>query len=268
MSCVRCIISGHVQGVWFRETTRQKAALLGLTGSAMNLPNGDVEVIACGDAQVLQELQAWLWRGSSTSQVSDVRCESLQPDVLPDAFVTGSTSTYQNPANFACAKNFTVLLTDGEPTRDVDAYDQVPKLPNFTAAMGRSSCTGGKVNGSCLDDIAEYLSKEVRDGLELARKAQLAKRSRLRVHVDDQTYKIVRFSSNSFAVDGDDAPQLRGLVDIYDGGRHLYQALIVATSFDGTNMVFEFKRNTVTALGPALDFERDENAPAGLLPAH
>jgi len=78
----------------------------------------------------------------------------------PDAFVAGSTSQYQRPGNFACAKNFTVLLTDGQPTKDHDSYDRAPTLPNFTTTMGRSSCTGGNVDGACLDDIAEYLSKE------------------------------------------------------------------------------------------------------------
>jgi len=68
--------------------------------------------------------------------------------------------TYKNPTNYACAKNFVVLLTDGAPTRDVDAYDRVKNLPSYTTTMGRSDCTGGKVDGSCLDDIAEYLSKK------------------------------------------------------------------------------------------------------------
>ena len=78
----------------------------------------------------------------------------------PDALFSNSPMIYDNPANYACAKNFTVLLTDGAPTQDVDVYDKVANLPNFTTTMGRSSCTGGNVNGACLDDIAEYLSKE------------------------------------------------------------------------------------------------------------
>ena len=78
----------------------------------------------------------------------------------PDALVSTEPMVYRNPAEFACAKNFVVLLTDGEPTRDTGAYNKVPQLPNFTTTMGRSSCTGGNVNGACLDDVAEYLSKE------------------------------------------------------------------------------------------------------------
>ena len=78
----------------------------------------------------------------------------------PDALYSNSPMVYDNPAKYACAKNFTVLLTDGEPTQDVDVYDKVKDLPNYTTTMGSSSCSGGNVNGACLDDIAEYLSKE------------------------------------------------------------------------------------------------------------
>jgi type IV pilus assembly protein PilY1 len=67
---------------------------------------------------------------------------------------------YRKPTEYACAKNFIVYLTDGEPTQDLDADDFVEKLPNWTTTLGYSGCTGGNVDGACLDDIAEYLSKE------------------------------------------------------------------------------------------------------------
>ncbi len=76
-----------------------------------------------------------------------------------DALDSQNPMVYKNPANYACAKNYTVLLTDGEPTRDTGAYNKVAGLPGFTTALGRSSCSGGNVNGACLDDISEYLSK-------------------------------------------------------------------------------------------------------------
>ena len=116
--------------------------------------------------------------------------------------------------------------------------------------------------------MSEYLSKEVREGLELARKAQLAKRSRLRVQIGDEVYPILRFSEKSFAIDAENAPHMRGLVDIFDGARHLYEALIVATSFDGHAMIYEFKRNTLATDRAPLDFARDPETPAGLLVRH
>ena len=75
------------------------------------------------------------------------------------ALVNLSPAIYKQPAEYACAKNFVVLLTDGEPTRDVDAWDRVPALPGFTAATGLGKCTGNNVNGACLDDIAHYLQE-------------------------------------------------------------------------------------------------------------
>ncbi len=74
MSCKRCIVSGRVQGVWYRDTTRRKARELGLLGSAVNLPDGTVEVIACGEPQAVAALCDWLWEGSPLSQVSEVQC--------------------------------------------------------------------------------------------------------------------------------------------------------------------------------------------------
>ena len=74
MICKRCIVSGRVQGVWYRDTTRRKALELELSGSAVNLPDGTVEVIACGEPQAVAALCDWLWEGSSLSQVAEVRC--------------------------------------------------------------------------------------------------------------------------------------------------------------------------------------------------
>ncbi|MDH3408108.1 MAG: PilC/PilY family type IV pilus protein [Gammaproteobacteria bacterium] len=76
-----------------------------------------------------------------------------------DARVSKDPLIYKQPAEYACSKNFTVLLTDGAPTEDIDAYTKVPTLPEFDTVMGRGYCDGGNVNGACLDDVSEYLSK-------------------------------------------------------------------------------------------------------------
>jgi acylphosphatase len=78
-SARRCLVSGQVQGVWYRDTTRRKAMQLGVSGSAVNLPDGRVEVIACGDPEALQALCDWLWEGSELSQVTAVECEAIEP---------------------------------------------------------------------------------------------------------------------------------------------------------------------------------------------
>ena len=108
-----------------------------------------------------------------------------------------------------------------------------------------------------------FLPKEVRDGLEAARKRDLKRKSRLRVHVDDDIFTILRFWENGFAME-EDAPKLRGLVDIYDGSRHLYQCLIIASSEEDGEMVYEFKRNTQAHDKAPLDFYRDPQTPIAL----
>lgn len=88
MTCVRCLVSGRVQGVWFRAATRERARQLGLTGRAVNLADGRVEVIACGDAAAVQALCDWLWQGPELAQVADVQCRPWDEAGFTD-FVTG-----------------------------------------------------------------------------------------------------------------------------------------------------------------------------------
>ena len=113
----------------------------------------------------------------------------------------------------------------------------------------------------------EFLSKEVREGLEAARKAALKKKSRLRVEVGDAVYPVLRFWDEGFALDAEFSPsKLRGLVDVYDGSRHIFQCLIVASTIENGELVCDFKRATAVSDRAALDFWRDENAPVAYLP--
>lgn len=75
MSSVRFIVAGRVQGVGFRAATRRQAMALGLEGLARNLPDGCVEVIACGDEAALDRLESWLRHGPPLSRVDTVRRE-------------------------------------------------------------------------------------------------------------------------------------------------------------------------------------------------
>lgn len=113
--------------------------------------------------------------------------------------------------------------------------------------------------------MSEFLPKEVREGLEKARIQTLRKKSRLRVRVGEHDFTILRYWEEGFALDVTDAPRLRGLVDVYDGARHISQCLIIASTQDEGEMVYEFKRETMTHDLPALDYERDTNAPVALI---
>jgi len=88
----RCYVSGRVQGVFYRASTRSRAEALGVTGHARNLPDGRVEVLACGPPESVEALCAWLWEGPPVAQVATVEVETLSPETLPvrpNAFATG-----------------------------------------------------------------------------------------------------------------------------------------------------------------------------------
>ncbi len=88
MPCLRCLVAGRVQGVWYRASAQRQAQALGITGYARNLADGRVEVLACGEASALERLQAWLWQGPPAAEVIDVRCEAVAGE-RPSAFMTG-----------------------------------------------------------------------------------------------------------------------------------------------------------------------------------
>jgi hypothetical protein len=114
--------------------------------------------------------------------------------------------------------------------------------------------------------MSEFLPQDVRAGLEEARKSRLGRKSRLRVTAGDETFHILRFWEDGFSLDADMATHLRGLVDIYDGSRHLYQSLIVASEVEGGELICVMKRSTAALDRAPLDFVRDDTAPVGLLP--
>ncbi len=113
--------------------------------------------------------------------------------------------------------------------------------------------------------MTTYVSKEMSAELDAARIAGLKKTSRLRVEFGDNTFKILRLWRDGFTVEAETTPQLRGLVDIYDGARHLYQCLIIADDEEAGEMRYEFKRSTAAADKAPLDFYRAPDAPIALL---
>lgn len=110
-----------------------------------------------------------------------------------------------------------------------------------------------------------FLPKEVREGLERARQRDLVKKSRLRIVADGNAYPVIRLSEVGFSLPSD-APHLRGLVDLYEGARHVAQCLVYASAEVDGEMRYEYKWRTAAADRPALDFERDEGRPVALIP--
>lgn len=70
---VRLIVEGRVQGVWYRDSTRQKAHELKLTGWVKNRRDGTVEILAEGSESSIIELKKWCNKGPPNAVVTDIK---------------------------------------------------------------------------------------------------------------------------------------------------------------------------------------------------
>lgn len=78
MKRIKAIVSGRVQGVWFRAHTRDKARELGVRGYVRNLRSGDVELVAQGDNDAVETLLEWARIGPPMAAVSEVRVSEVE----------------------------------------------------------------------------------------------------------------------------------------------------------------------------------------------
>ena len=114
----RMVASGRVQGVFFRDSTRREAQRLGVAGTASNLGDGRVEVVAEGEADAVDRLEAFVRGGPGHAEVDRVDVRDEPPEGLR-AFTTGEA---------------------GEPCQ------RCPK----PAAGARIACAGGAARGKVL----------------------------------------------------------------------------------------------------------------------
>lgn len=114
--------------------------------------------------------------------------------------------------------------------------------------------------------MLEFLPKEIAEGFEMARAKRAARKTRLRVQLGDAVFPITRLWHDGFALDAGLSPNLRGHVDIYDGARHIFRCLIVASTAENGDLICEFKRATPVSDHAPLDYWKDENAPVAFLP--
>ncbi|MEM7708780.1 MAG: acylphosphatase [Pseudomonadota bacterium] len=90
MTSRRFWIAGKVQGVFFREWTRQQANRLRLAGHALNTADGRVEVLAFGSEAALDELAEKLQQGPPAARVERVVTELVPEENPPsEGFITG-----------------------------------------------------------------------------------------------------------------------------------------------------------------------------------
>ena len=77
MICKRITVVGKVQGVYFRASAQEKAIALGLLGEVRNLADGNVELIACGSSDGVQQLIDWCHVGPPRAEVEQVFVEDM-----------------------------------------------------------------------------------------------------------------------------------------------------------------------------------------------
>ena len=65
-------VFGKVQGVYFRQSTKEMAVAFGLTGQVENLSNGSVYIVATGTKEQLEKLVAWCKHGPAKASVTDI----------------------------------------------------------------------------------------------------------------------------------------------------------------------------------------------------
>jgi len=74
---VRAVVSGRVQGVWYRQSCRRQAEALGVTGEVRNTASGTVEIEAQGPRPAVDALLRWAQVGPSAARVTQVTVEDL-----------------------------------------------------------------------------------------------------------------------------------------------------------------------------------------------
>ena len=88
VAAARFLVSGRVQGVCFRANTRDEALRLGLRGYARNLDDGRVEVVACGNAEAVEQIADWLRHGPPLARVEALERHAVEREAIGEGFFT------------------------------------------------------------------------------------------------------------------------------------------------------------------------------------
>jgi acylphosphatase len=82
LKTISIIVSGKVQGVWYRKYTVDKATELGISGFVKNLPDDSVYILATGTDEQLKALVQWCYIGSPKSKVEEVEVKAEELQVM------------------------------------------------------------------------------------------------------------------------------------------------------------------------------------------
>ncbi len=76
--CIHAFVTGRVQGVWFRQSTKEEAERQGLAGWVRNLSDGRVEALLQGEERAVRQVEAWLNQGPELATVAEVVSEEAE----------------------------------------------------------------------------------------------------------------------------------------------------------------------------------------------
>lgn len=88
MKRLKITVEGHVQGVFFRDSTRNKAVELGICGFVCNQPNGNVYIEAEGEYQLLESFMQWCHKGPKLARVDNVKVVECRPQKEGNFIIT------------------------------------------------------------------------------------------------------------------------------------------------------------------------------------
>jgi acylphosphatase len=86
---VHAIVTGRVQGVWFRARTQERAESLGVSGWVRNLPDGAVEAVFEGPRDAVDAVVEWCREGPDHASVDDIATREEPPEGLAGFRITG-----------------------------------------------------------------------------------------------------------------------------------------------------------------------------------
>jgi acylphosphatase len=82
LQTISITVSGLVQGVFYRQSTKEKALELGISGIVKNLPDGNVHIVASGTSGQLDQLVQWCRQGPPRAKVTAVKVEEEAPQLF------------------------------------------------------------------------------------------------------------------------------------------------------------------------------------------
>lgn len=87
LQTIKILVTGKVQGVFYRQATREKARELGLSGQVRNLENGEVEIITTGTESQIEQLVTWCFQGPPRAIVTHVQKHPLPAQRFSDFYI-------------------------------------------------------------------------------------------------------------------------------------------------------------------------------------